>query len=265
MHKILFVEDDPMIAEIYQRKLASIGIEVVIAKTGKEVFKYLDQDKFDLILLDLILPEMNGVDVLKEIRSNEKYDKDLKIIVFSNLGEEEAKNKVMESGANKFISKMQYTPSDFAKEMQRLLREYEEQDKNKIRLNGETEKNGKGKILLIEDEEIFLDMFGKKLEDDGYEVVRAKNGAWGVKEVMNGNYDLIVTDMVMPAMGGEEIITKLKQEDKTKNIPIIVLSASIDDESAQEVRKLGVSEFFLKTHIVPSDLSRKANELLGNK
>lgn len=121
------------------------------------------------------------------------------------------------------------------------------------------------KILLIEDEEIFLDMFGKRLKDDGHEVVTADNGAWGIKEAMSGDYDLIITDIIMPAMTGDEIIAKLKQEEKTKNIPIIVISASVDDEAERSVRELGIAEFFLKTHIVPSDLSRKVEELLESK
>jgi len=119
------------------------------------------------------------------------------------------------------------------------------------------------KILLIEDEHIFLDMFGKRLEDDGHKVTKAENGAWGLKEALIGNYDLIITDMIMPAMTGDEIIFKLKQEEKTKNIPIIVLSASVDEEVERSVRNLGVSDFIIKTHITPGDLSLKVKEFLG--
>jgi CheY-like chemotaxis protein len=151
-------------------------------------------------------------------------------------------------------------------QVQRLLNEYTEQKKNKLK-NGEVKKeegsvNGK-KILFIEDEEIFLDLFGSRLREDGYEVTFAKNGAWGVKEALEGTYDLIISDMVMPAMGGLEIVTKLKQEEKTKNIPIIILSASVDEDGAREVKELGIEEFFLKTRIVPSDLARKVAVILG--
>ena len=263
MFKILFVEDDQMIVEIYKRKFEDDGFEFVNAKSGKEVLRYASSEKFDLILLDMVLPEIGGMEVLKELRSNPAYDKNLKVIIFSNLGEEETRRETMENGANGFIGKTQYNPSELVSEIKRILNEYVEQEKNKEKvIEKKEETSNKKKILLIEDEEIFLDMFGKKLVDDGYEVTRANNGAWGVKEALEGSYDLIITDMVMPAMSGEEIISKIKQEEKTKNIPVVVISASVDIETEKAVRELGVSEFFLKTRIVPSDLSRKVSEIL---
>jgi CheY-like chemotaxis protein len=265
MAKIMLVEDDQMIAEIYQRKFESAGFDVVNAVTGKEVLKYALEDKFDLILLDMVLPEMSGIDVLKELRSNPTYDSDLKVIVLSNLNKSENEKEVTDAGANGFIGKTDYSPSELAEEIKRLLNEYGEQKKNKNRLDDtetiDTKCAGK-KILFIEDEEIFLEMFGKKLENEGYCLEYAKNGVWGVKLAAENEYDLIITDMVMPAMGGEEIIKRLKLDDKTKNIPIIVLSASLIEEDIQPVREMGVTDFYEKTRLVPSDLARRVGEIL---
>lgn len=253
-----------MIAEIYQKKFESAGMEVKLASTGKEVLRLAGQEKFDLILLDMVMPEMSGMDVLKELRRNGEYDADLRIIIFSSLTENEIQKEALENGADGFIGKTQYNPSDLVAEIQRILREFEERSKNKIRLSGEnapaelTEK----KILLIEDEEIFWDMFGKKLEDEGYHLEYAKNGAWGLKLAMEKDFDLVITDMVMPAIGGEEIVRRLRSEDKTKSTPIIVISASVTDKERDLVKEYGVSEFLVKTHIIPSDLSRIIGEIL---
>lgn len=124
-------------------------------------------------------------------------------------------------------------------------------------------KGSKKKILFIEDEKAFVEIFCRKLRDEGYEVESAENGAWGIKEALKNNFDLIITDMMMPAMTGPEIIAKLRVEEKTKNIPVIVISASSTDEKIKEVKDLGISDFFVKTRIVPSDLARRVNELLG--
>jgi len=124
-------------------------------------------------------------------------------------------------------------------------------------------KNAGKKILIIEDQQVFIDMFGGKLTQEGFQVASAKNGAWGLKEVLTKEFDLLVIDMVMPAMNGEEIVAKLKMEEKTKNIPIIVLSASVDVETQKRVEQMGIEAFFVKTHITPSDLSRKVKEILG--
>lgn len=265
MPKILLVEDDPMIAEIYMKKFESSGFEVENAVTGKEVLRYVEKDKFDLVLLDMVLPEMSGMEVLKEIKKSGNYDKNIKVILFTNLGKADIENEALENGADGIIGKNEFSPTDLVVEVKRLIAQFEEQDKNKKRIEGEISKDNKGKILFIEDEEIFLEMFGKKLEDDGFDVNLVNNGAWGVKEAISGNYDLIITDMIMPAMMGEEIIAKLKADEKTKNIPIIAISASIPDEQIEGVKAMGVEEFYLKTRIVPSDLSRKVSEILKGK
>lgn len=121
----------------------------------------------------------------------------------------------------------------------------------------------KKKILFIEDEEIFAELFGKKLEDDGYEVEYANNGVLGNKMASENEYDLIITDIVMPAMPGDEIIRRLKLDDKTKNIPVVVLTASVTEEDIQPVRDMGIADFFIKTHVVPSDLARRVKEILN--
>lgn len=264
MAKIMLVEDDPMIAEIYQKKFESSGFEVVNATTGKEVLKLAKEEKFDLILLDLVLPEISGIDVLKKLKKSEDYGNDLKIIVFSNLDKIEHEKEAKENGADGFISKAEFSPSKLVIEIQRLLKEYDEQRKNRDRLEGKITDNGNGnkKILFIEDEEIFLEMFGKKLEDEGYDVDYAKNGAWAAKLAGENKYDLVITDMVMPAVDGEEIIRRIQNDKENKDVPIIVISASLTDEEAEVIKKMKVADFFEKTRIVPSDLSARVDELL---
>lgn len=264
MSKILIVEDDPMISEIYQKKFTEAGFEVALAASGKQVMGMVEQQKFDVILLDLIMPQMSGLDIIKTLRGG-NYDQDIKIIVSSNLNNGEDREKALQSGANGFISKSEYNPSDLVKEVQGLLSRYGSRKNDDLKVDG-SDKNkkatGKKRILMIEDEDIFIEIFGEKLKQDGFDVVFAKNGAWGIKEALKDNFDLILTDMVMPAMGGEEIVTKLRLEDKTMNIPIVVLSASTDDEGARKVKELGANEFFVKTKITPAELSNKISEIL---
>lgn len=264
MAKIMLVEDDPMIAEIYQKKFESSGFEVVNATTGKEVLKLAKEEKFDLILLDLVLPEISGMDVLKKLRKSEEYGNDLKVIIFSNLDKREHEKEARENGADGFISKSEFNPSKLVVEIQRLIREFEEQKKNKERLEGKIvdNENGGKKILFIEDEEIFLEMFGKKLEDEGYSVDYAKNGVWAAKLAGENKYDLVITDMVMPAAGGEEIIRRIQDDEENKNIPIIVISASLTDEEVEVIKKMKIADFFEKTRVIPSELCARVNELL---
>jgi len=266
MAKIVIVEDDPMIAEIYKKKFSESGFEVLTAVSGEEVLNLAKKEKIDIILLDLILPKMDGFEITKNLRSG-KYDSGIKIIIFSNLNQAEDKEKAMNLGANGFITKSNYNPSELVAEVQRLSSQMDEQKKNEERIqnheNGSEKEDGKKRILMIEDEEVFLDMFGGKLKQDGFSVTFAKNGAWGLREALRGNFDLFIVDMMMPTMSGEEIVTKIKMEESVKNTPIIMLSASIDKVIEKEIKKLDITSFFLKTQITPSELSRKVTEILS--
>jgi len=273
MTKIVIVEDDPMISEIYQRKFSESGFQVFAVDSGEQVLSLAKKEKIDAILLDLVIPKMSGFEVLENIKKSGKYDPNIKIIVFSNLSQKEDRDKALNLGADGFISKSDYTPSALVKEVGRLLNAFYEEEKNER--NGFLDSSGKffangsngggsheKKILMIEDEDIFEEMFGGKLRQDGYDVTFAKNGVWGLKEAMKDNFDLIIIDMILPGMTGDEIDARLKMEEKTKNIPLIILSASVDERMEKKVLKMGVEAFFVKTQLIPSELSKKITEIL---
>lgn len=266
MPKIIIAEDDPMISDIYVKKFSDVGFEVFTADAGDQVLNLAQKNNVDIVLLDLIIPKINGFEVIKKLRT-EKYNPHIKIVVFSNLSQGEDKKKAMELGADGFLVKADYAPNELVREISRYLNQFSEEKKNEIKLNGNngdspsTNGNVK-KILMMEDEEVFRDMFGEKLKSDGYQVTFAENGALGVKEALAGDYDLYIVDMIMPAMTGDEIVAKLKLEDKTKNIPIIVLSASVDENTQRGVESMGVESFFVKTQLIPSELSKRVEEIL---
>jgi CheY-like chemotaxis protein len=268
MTKIVIVEDDPMISEIYQKKFVEAGFEVMAVAAGDQVLEAVKNQKVDLVLLDLMMPKMDGFEVISHLRDG-SYDSEIKIIVSSNLSQREDRERCIKLGADGFVTKSDYTPSELVKEIQRLLDIFEEEKKNAARrLNGN--KNTFGdvkpkKILMIEDEEVFIDMFGGKLKQDGFEVDFARNGVVGIKEALKGDYDLYIIDMITPAMTGAEIIEKLKSDDHTKNVPIFAYSASTsnDDDIIKRVKELGVSEVHSKTQIIPSQLSKKVAEVLS--
>ena len=270
MPKLLLVEDDIFIAEIYKKKFETAGFEVVNAVSGKQVLKELSENHYDVTLLDLVLPEMGGFDILREVRTAPGYPKDAKIIVFSNLSGPEERDRAVKLGADGFISKTEYTPSKVVEEVNRYLRQFGEQTKNVARRNDESssemtstiepkEHHGK-KILIIEDEKVFVEMFSKRLIDEGYVVVTKENGFVGSEEAIKNIYDVIITDAVLPGMTGGEIIKKIRGEAAMQDVPIILLSASLDEQQFEEA-SVGATKSFLKTKITPSELVYEVNAL----
>lgn len=263
MPRILFVEDDPFIAEIYKKKFASSGFDVLNVATGKAVLKEAMGQKFDLILLDLVIPELSGIEVLRELRQNKEYSPDLKIVVFSNLSSTEDREECLKLGANGFISKTEFSPSEVVTEVNRFLNQFSEQQKNLARQGAapaDQPKLGK-RVLFIEDEAVFVEMFGKRLRDEGYEVVTKTDGVSGLETATNEHFDMIITDVMIPGIEGREVIRRLKAIEGKASVPVFFLSASLEDSHMKEIADSGLgNKSFLKTQITPSELVYAVND-----
>lgn len=109
--KILVVEDDKFLASAYKVKLEKERNEVVVAKDGQEALLLLENFSPNVIVLDLVMPNMDGFDLLKNIKSSEKH-KNIPIVVASNLGQKEDIDKAMKLGANDFIVKSDLSMDD---------------------------------------------------------------------------------------------------------------------------------------------------------
>ncbi|TFG35456.1 MAG: response regulator [Parcubacteria group bacterium] len=122
MKKILLVEDDSFLIDIYTTKLKESGFSVEVAPEGDEAIRKVKEEEFDLVLLDIVLPKIDGWDILKQIKAESKL-KDLKVIIISNLSQKEEVEKGMNLGAEKYLIKAHYTPSEVAKEIKEVLGE----------------------------------------------------------------------------------------------------------------------------------------------
>lgn len=118
--KILLVEDDMFIRDIYDTKLVQEGFEVVMAENGIDGMKKIETFVPDLILLDIVMPYMDGMDFLKEIRKKEQFVK-IPVIMLSNLSEKEKVSEALDLGISDYLIKSHFTPSEVVKKIQDVL------------------------------------------------------------------------------------------------------------------------------------------------
>ena len=118
--KILFVEDDPVVLTLYRNRLQREGFEVLFAEDGQVALSVLVQAKPDLVVLDLMLPKVNGVEVLKHIRADANL-RGTPVLILSNAYLSDMANKAMQSGANKGMLKTECTPAKLVEAIQDLL------------------------------------------------------------------------------------------------------------------------------------------------
>lgn len=120
MTKIIIVEDDPMLSDIYQMKFSSSGFEVSVAENGKVALDIIKKEKIDIVLVDIVMPEMDGFELTRILRSG-NYDSKIKIIIVSNLDQEDIKKKFADLKIDGFIAKSNYNPTELVEEVQKII------------------------------------------------------------------------------------------------------------------------------------------------
>jgi len=113
MKKIAIIEDDLAISQMYRMKFETEGFQVETASNGKLGLELTEKMRPDIILLDLMMPEMNGDEMLEKLRKT-PWGKDTKVIILTNMGEQEAPESVKQQDVRRFIVKAEMTPRQVA-------------------------------------------------------------------------------------------------------------------------------------------------------
>lgn len=121
-------------------------------------------------------------------------------------------------------------------------------------------------ILLVEDDLFLGKMLMRRLKVEGAKSVWTQNGEEALDKLKDDTFDLIIADLMMPKMDGRELIKRVKADEKTKDIPIIVLTNLISSISTkdelEEIKNSGISGLFVKSNTLLSDLVDKVANLL---
>ena len=120
MQKILVIEDDTFLRELIVQKLLKEGYEIVEAVEGEDGIKKVTEENPDIILLDIILPGIDGFEVLKKIKADEKV-KDIPVIILSNLGQQDDIDKGIKLGAKDYLIKAEFTPGEIVEKVRGVL------------------------------------------------------------------------------------------------------------------------------------------------
>lgn len=113
MAKVAIIEDDLAIAQMYRLKFEAEGFDVKIAENGKLGLTLCEEMKPDIVLLDLMMPEMNGDEMLEKMRRTD-WGKSIKVIILTNVGEQEAPDALKELNVSAYIVKADMTPKQVA-------------------------------------------------------------------------------------------------------------------------------------------------------
>ncbi len=120
--RVLFVEDDPTVAQMYRLKLELDGYQVIMAKDGEEGLRLANEVDPDIVFLDIRLPKVDGFAVLEGLRAYDRT-KNVPVVILSNYGEQELVERGLKLGALEYLIKSQTTPANLSRGVENWLRE----------------------------------------------------------------------------------------------------------------------------------------------
>lgn len=121
----------------------------------------------------------------------------------------------------------------------------------------------KTKILIVEDDTFLAGIYANKFEKEGFDVQLAVDGEAGLKTAQTSLPDIILLDILLPKLDGFEVLEKLKADEGTHKIPVILLTNLGQKEDVDKGLKLGAADYLIKAHFMPAETVEKVKKVLA--
>ncbi len=255
--RLLVVEDDDALRAALVELVGSEDTAIEEAKTGEEAHALLHSETFDCMVLDLGLPDCNGIELLRRLAGEQRI-KVPPVIIYTGRELSREEEKELNKYAESIIIKNARSRERLLDETSLFLHRVVEQmpDKKQEIITGlyDQENIFKGKrILLVDDDMRNVFALSGILEEKGMEVVIAEDGKKALKTLAeDGRIDLVLMDIMMPEMDGYEATRRIRAQRDLRDLPVIALTAKAMKEDREKCIEAGASDYLAK----PIDLER---------
>lgn len=248
MKKILYIDDNEVQIKSFTRSIDKQKFEVITETDPTKAIEVIKAQKPDLILLDIIMDHISGIEILEQIRKDESIS-DTPVIFLTNQTTDEVAKDASKLSALNIWEKTVVTPTELALRSGNYLRDGISESK---------------KILLIDDESAMTEMYSRKLKHSGFDVYTTNDPKKAMAKALETKPDLILLDIMMPNMDGALVLKQIRSDQNLAKIPIVVLSNAIDLEQANNIKAVGgLAGMWDKSHLLPSTLALKVREMLS--
>jgi len=249
--RVLLVDDEEDFLSASSRALRRRGLDVQVAPNGVTALEMVDPALYDVIVLDVKMPDIDGIEVFRTIR--EKHP-DLPVILLTGHSSIDDAFQTSKDGIADYLSK----PIDMD-DMAARIREVASRFEHKTNEDPESEPTADSvtpiSVMLVDDEVEFLSSMKRVLERRNMEVVTATNGEQCLALLENVAVDVVVLDVKMPGMGGLEVLRLIRKDHP--NVQVILLTGHPSLNAAMEAIKLGAHEYLEK----PPDIQQLATTI----
>ncbi|MFZ5502706.1 MAG: response regulator [Pseudomonadota bacterium] len=241
---VMVVDDSLTIRKITTRLLERAGYQVVTATDGVDALEKLVDVHPLVMLLDVEMPRMDGFELTKRLRREEKT-KDLPIIMITSRTADKHRDYAMELGVNTYLGKP-YQDDELLQNVADFMASHKLGDGQPV--SEPQVAKGKSLIMVVDDSLTIRKITSRLLERSGYQVVTATDGVDALEKLADVNPAVMLLDVEMPRMDGFELTRRLRREEKTKNLPIIMITSRTADKHRDHAMELGVNTYLGKPY-----------------
>jgi CheY-like chemotaxis protein len=239
---ILIVDDDVPTLNLMREAVLQLGFNPVAESHSSKVNKLINDMSLDLAIIDLDMPEVNGYELIKQIKSNPRFIK-LPIIIYTGKENYKDELKKIDGLFEDLLEKNSSNIEDLAGTISSMINRYVEPSSPEDLMH----KSGIVKILLVEDYKHSQIIVTRLLKKNNYEnIVVVENGAEAIDEAKKQKYDLILMDMQMPVMNGFEATEKIRLIPGYKDTPIVALTAFAMKGDREKCLEAGATDYIPK-------------------
>ncbi len=249
--RVLVIDDHPVALEIVMNMLDVKWVTAVGVGSGEEGLTALEQEGFDLVIVDWQLPGMNGLEISKRIRSMKSVNAQPEILLVTADDISECAEEIQEVGIKRSLLKPMIESvlfdaiGDIFAPQDRTLKIQTIQDQKHMPVEQFAGIRGT-RILLVEDNEVNQQLAREILQQAGLEVAIVGNGEEALLALEGNEYDLVLMDVQMPVMGGYEATRLMRADARFANVPIVAMTANAMQGAKEECLAAGMNDYVSK-------------------
>lgn len=237
---VLVIDDSLTVRMDLRAVLNAAGFAVTACDTKAAGQKALRSRSYALVILDVILPDGSGIDLLRELRSQQD-SVHVPVILLSTEAEVRDRIRGLTTGADEYVGKP-YDSAYVTKCARELVRAHELSPVSHV-----SSIFGGKKILVVDDSPTYRNMLADLLRQDGHDVVLARSGEEALDLLSVEHPDGIILDLLMPGIGGLETCRRIRANPAQQHIPVMMLTGRDDQSARAEGLAAGVDEFVIKS------------------
>jgi DNA-binding response OmpR family regulator len=278
--KILVVEDDSVLRDVLLAKLIKTGYAASGAEDGEVAMEAMKKERPDLVLLDILMPKKDGMQVMEEMNATESL-RGIPIIVISNSGQPVEIERAKNLGAKDFLIKAVFEPNEVLEKVNAILGNTQApSDESKPDASavpsahgsqqpaGNHTNAGTGnskKVLVVEDDKFLRELLVRKLYGEGFTVESAIDAGGAFETLKRFTPEIVLLDLILPGIDGFEILSRIRKDTTLASVPVIILSNLGQKEDIDRAMSLGATDFMVKANFTLDEIVTKIRKILGGK